>query len=539
MRAGAVVLGSLLLVVGVPRAARWVVEAREVRPPRFLTGEQCMACHNQIFSGQGEDLSIGVAWRASIMANSSRDPYWQAAVRREIMDHPRAAEEIENECSRCHMPMSNVEERVRGRLASVFAHLPVTEAETELDRLAIDGVSCTLCHQITEERLGTEESFSGGFVVDTLAMHGRIFGPFEVDGGRARIMRSATTFEPTAAPHIQTSEHCATCHVLYTHTLGPNDEVIGRLPEQTPYQEWLASDFAGVRSCQDCHMAATSDSAAITSVLGQPRPGVSRHWFVGGNFFMLRMLNRYRDALGVEALPAELEQAALLTEDFLRTETAVLTIERTAVAEGTLEIDLVVENLTGHKFPTAYPSRRAWLHVIVRDRRGGIIFESGAPRPDGSIVGNDNDDDPRRFERHHQVITSPEQVQVYESIMVTPEGVVTTGLLTGIRYVKDNRLLPRGFDKGGVPEDIAVQGWAARDDDFRAGRDRVRYRVSVEGVEGPFEVDALLWYQPISFRWANNLRAYDAFETNRFVTYFDSMADASAIVVARSVATIR
>ena len=121
-----------------------------------------------------------------------------------VVGVPRAAEEIENECSRCHMPMSNVEERVRGRLASVFAHLPVTEAETELDRLAIDGVSCTLCHQITEERLGTEESFSGGFVVDTLAMHGRIFGPFEVDGGRARIMRSATTFEPTPAPMTRT-----------------------------------------------------------------------------------------------------------------------------------------------------------------------------------------------------------------------------------------------------------------------------------------------------------------------------------------------
>lgn len=77
------------------------------------------------------------------------------------------------------------------------------------------------------------------------------------------------------------------------------------------------------------------------------------------------------------------------------------------------------------------------------------------------------------------------------------------------------------------------------DADFAGGGDRIRYRARVGGTPGPYRVIATLWYQPISFRWANNLRAYDAFETNRFVTYFDSMADASAIVVARSVATIR
>ncbi len=41
-----------------------------------------------------------------MMAHSSRDPYWQASVRREVLIRPSARFAIENECSACHMPMS-------------------------------------------------------------------------------------------------------------------------------------------------------------------------------------------------------------------------------------------------------------------------------------------------------------------------------------------------------------------------------------------------------------------------------------------------
>ena len=54
--------------------------------------------------------------------------------------------------------------------------------------------------------------------------------------------------------------------------------------------------------------------------------------------------------------------------------------------------EISIENLGGHKLPTAYPSRRVWLHLTVRDSRGNALFESGALHPDGSIEGNDNDE---------------------------------------------------------------------------------------------------------------------------------------------------
>ena len=77
-----------------------------------------------------------------------------------------------------------------------------------------------------------------------------------------------------------------------------------------------------------------------------------------------------------------------------KTQAAKVTITRVDATPDGLAIDVQVENLSGHKLPTAYPSRRAWLHFAVRDGNGRVVFESGALNPDGSIVGNDNDEDP-------------------------------------------------------------------------------------------------------------------------------------------------
>jgi hypothetical protein len=134
----------------------------------FTTSDQCMACHNGLRTPAGEDVSIGASWRASMMANSSRDPYWQAAVRREVLDHPLAAGAIQDECATCHMPMSRTEAQMSGGHGEVFEHLPVAAAAgrgSRQDRLAHDGVACSICHQITDRNLGTPASFTGGYVV--------------------------------------------------------------------------------------------------------------------------------------------------------------------------------------------------------------------------------------------------------------------------------------------------------------------------------------------------------------------------------------
>src|SRR5262249_44925279 len=144
----------------------------------------------------------------------------------------------------------------------------------------------------------------------------------------------------------------------------------------------------------------------------------------------------------VAALPQELAGAADTTQRFLESQAARIAIEGLRVESGRLVATVVVENAGGHKLPTAYPSRRAWIHVVVRDRDGRVVFESGALRPDGSVQGNDNDADPTKFEPHYTEVRSADEVQIYESILGDANGGVTTGLLTATQYLKDNRLLP-------------------------------------------------------------------------------------------------
>jgi hypothetical protein len=388
---------------------------------------------------------------------------------------------------------------------------------------------------VEKTRLGTPESFSGNLAFASLNdEHQRPeYGPFIIDHGHQRIMQSSTNgMVPQNSDHIRDSALCGSCHTLYTKALGPQGQQIGTLPEQMPYLEWLHSDYPKRQTCQSCHMPEVQEPVAVTAVYGPLRQGMHRHEFIGGNFLLQQMLNDYRGDLKTAALPQELIAASARTRDFLSSQSARVTLQNVDQASGKLSLQVHVENLTGHKLPTAYPSRRAWLHVVVQDRSGRTIFESGALNPDGSIVGNINDADPHRYEPHYREITSPRQVEIFEPILGDAHQNVTTGLLSAVGYLKDNRLLPSGFDKHSASRDIAVVGDALDDPGFTDHGSTIRYLIDTASTSGPFHVRVELWYQPIGFRWAHNLEPYQAAEPQRFVRYYESESRRSAVVLA-------
>jgi cytochrome c551/c552 len=504
----------------------------------FLTSDRCVACHNGMKSASGADFSIGLDWRTSMMANSSRDPYWHASVRRETLDHASSNAKIVDECSTCHMPVIEHDAKHQKRNTELFAHLPLRTDKSSDAKAAADGISCAVCHQISPELLGTTASYNGNFVLQVGAdgTHHES-GPFDIDPALATVMHSSTAaFLPQRGDQIRSAQLCASCHTLITRALGANGEEIGSLPEQVPYQEWLHSDYRDERTCQSCHMPAVTEPTPIARILAAPRPGAAHHEFIAANFFMQRVLEKYHDELNVNAETSELGSAAARTVEYLQSKAARLSVSEPQVTSGRLSVKVTVQNLGGHKLPTAFPSRRAWLHLTVTDRAGHAVFESGALRENGSIVGNDNDDDASRFEPHHRVIHSPDEVQIYESILGDAGGHVTTGLLSATGYLKDNRLLPKGFDKTTAVPEIAVHGDALDDPGFTDAGDEVRYLIDLHAAPGPYSITAELWYEPVGFRWANNLKPYSAPEPRRFVEQYEATAqDAAAKMVSATV----
>jgi hypothetical protein len=180
--------------------------------------------------------------------------------------------------------------------------------------------------------------------------------------------------------------------------------------------------------------------------------------------------------------------------------------------------------------PTGFPARRAWIHLAATDGGGETIFESGRPQEDGSIDGGAADGDPAAYEPHYDLITDADQVQIYESVMENSEGEVTYTLLHGATYVKDNRLLPDGFEKASALGDTAVHGSAAEDATFVGGSDRITYRIDVSEHTGPYAVSARLLYQSVSFRFAMDLFAEEGPLAERIAGYYES-ADRTPVVI--------
>ena len=333
-----------------------------------------------------------------------------------------------------------------GAEGEVLSRLPFN-SDKKQNGEAEDGVTCSVCHQISARRSSARKrAINGGFVVDPPQPGNDRpeYGPFVITDGRTRIMQSSTGgFRPTHGDHIRDSALCGSCHTLATDGAGSRRPEGRHVPRADALRRVAAQRLPQEHSCQKCHMPEVPGKAPITAVLGELRTGVRLHTFVGGNFFMLKMLNRYRDDLSVAALPQELTAAAEVTRAFLQTEAAHVTVEQCqcharSCRRPTSRLRTLPDTSCPRPILRAAPgctsgARSQWPHRVRIGRAESATAPSRATTtmPTRSAI-----------EPHYREITSAEQVQIYESIMEDQHGNVTTGLLSAVGYLKDNRLLP-------------------------------------------------------------------------------------------------
>jgi hypothetical protein len=506
------------LGTGLGPGPRWRGPVRPTaRNEVFATGDGCAMCHSlapkalAMRSPTGDDVSPHGLWRASVMANSFRDPYWRASVKMEALAEPERAAEIEAQCLRCHAPMHHHSRRLGGLD-------PVGVEAAAADPMAKDGVSCTVCHQIQPDGLGQETSWAGK---PRIGRDRSIFGPYVEP--LVEPMEFNANYTPKHGPHVQQSALCATCHTLHTDYQGE------RFPEQTPYLEWRNSVFSDEggsnpesRTCQQCHMAELPPTRIARNPAGDDfvipvRDPYRGHTFVGGNAFLLDMLAKHRDELGVTAPAAALQRNAQASRQLLAERTVDVQISELERRDGKLWFSVRVENKTGHKFPTGYPARRAWLHVLVRCGERSM-FDSGGYTRDGRIL---DIGDPLTHE-HHTLVTEPSQVVVWEMVAGDAEGQPTTHLTRMTQRLKDTRLLPKGWRRDGPHAAETAPIGIGNDFDFTAGGDTVHYSVDFP-ANAPFgSVVAWVRYQTIPPHWVEPMRALDAPECKSFVAMYDA-----------------
>ncbi|MDO8938635.1 MAG: multiheme c-type cytochrome [Methylicorpusculum sp.] len=470
----------------------------------FSGSANCTMCHNGLTDQNGQDVSIETDWSSTMMANSARDPFWRAKVRSELNRNPHLADIINDKCSRCHAPMANFEAKQAGEPFEILNNGFLNAGHPRHDE-ALNGVSCTLCHQIKNStNLGTLARFTGRYEIDGSKT---IYGPYDNLFPNPMIMN--TGYTPTFSAHVKSSKLCATCHNLKTPFVDEFGNILSttpesEFPEQMPYTEWEQSSYASTnpKSCQQCHMSRANGVAISNRPMWlQGRDDFAIHEFVGANRLMLDVFDKNKQQLGI--LSTNFAETLSKTQSMLSSAASISPVIHSLVSN-TLDFKLKVNSNTGHKLPSAYPSRRVILHVTVKDGQGNIVFESGKVNANGSVNGVDADEDRTVFEPHYELITSPEQVQVYEAVMGDNQNQVTYTLLRGMTYLKDNRLLPQGFNKATAPADVRVAGDALTDPDFVGGSDEISYRIS--GLSGAnYSVEAELLHQPLAYSFAQDL----------------------------------
>lgn len=500
----------------------------------------CSRCHTGLKDAEGEDISFDNLWRTSMMANAARDPYWLATVSSEVQMNPGLKDMIEDKCAVCHMPLARFDAHVRGNSTNILGD-GFADPGNKLHDLAIDGVSCNICHQIMPDNFKKPESFSGSYIIDkeNREWGGRVsYGPFPVKEKMAKLMVQFSGYLPVQSDHVTDPALCATCHTLYTPYLNHNGEIAGTFPEQTVYQEWENSSYADKKTCLDCHMPIVDGGVAHSSIIGDTHEYLHKHTFTGANAFMLKMLKVNADELNVTAEDRHLDSTLAGITEQLQNSAGTVKVEEVTIFGGKLVARVAVTSAVGHKFPSGFPSRRLWLHFTVTDAKDKIIFDSGEVNANGLIVDNDNDADAALYEPHYRMINRQDQVQIYEAILQNTDAEVTTNVLRASGYHKDNRLLPIGFNLKSVDPDISPHGFAVGDSDFAAGNDRLTYLVEVNDASGPFTVKVELLYQSIGYRWAENLRSYNTELTERFIGFYDAIDNLPVMVSSATVKTI-
>ena len=538
-------------------------------PEEFVTADQCANCHdatgtlaglvpNMIFGAQSStpaNLSQFGEWRYSMMGLAGRDPIFfaqldtESTLHRHLAGHADGAAFVQDFCLRCHGVMGQRQFHIdKGNGPNtLLTRAVLQDPKSKYGALARDGVSCAVCHHMTDDKLADPSTDTGLFNVGPAS---EVYGPFPSDSVIPIPMQNAEGITPKEGAQVQNPSLCASCHTILLPVFDANgNRVIENGEpkseyEQTTFFEWLNSGFI-IIPCQQCHMPDSYQGNPLqfkianieddtfpavpehgpstrlpdADLMLESRSPYRRHQLLGINLFALEMFDQFRAELGLFKFDPNLPNP--LAKQIFSQKTAVaeaVTQAQTSTAEvtvmsatrmgATLQADVQVQNLAGHNFPSGVSFRRAFLSFQVLDAGGNVLWASGNTNSDGVIVDNAGNPLPteffsatqQNFQPHFWTdnpITSDSQVEIYEELATDPQGLLTTSFLSLDHKVKDNRIQPMGRSFNGPNAAITAPVGTGSDPSYKngCGCSMVRYEVPLPA--NAVAVSATLYYQSI------------------------------------------
>jgi Flp pilus assembly protein TadD len=336
----------------------------------FFPAARCAKCHRDSHE----------QWAESLHRNAGREPFYKESS--DILQRTRGVE-FTRHCESCHAPVA----LLSGALAG---------GSREPRALDDEGVTCTVCHSITEARAeGT-----GSYTLRRPALLERedgtpVFGDVpdeailaDVPGHRRALMR----------PVLKTPEFCASCHKSVAPPGLNNYKFIRGF---SAYDEWQQSGASRETvspfyrrerraDCRACHMPAAdaaSDLAAKEGVIASHRwPGANTATplFYGQQRQVEETVAFLKDeVLGVDIFAVRREATGEL---FAALEQAAENRVALHPGEG-LCVEVVVANRkAGHSFPPELRDMyEPWVEFEALDASGNTLFHSGFVRPDRTL----------------------------------------------------------------------------------------------------------------------------------------------------------
>lgn len=341
---------------------------------QFIPASRCLNCHQDTHQ----------AWSESLHRNAAREPFYRESA--DILLKTRGIE-FTRHCESCHTPValfSGALSKTSGKTAAPF---------TPLDD---EGVTCTVCHSITEARLdGT-----GSYTIRRPALLARedgspIYGDFtdrqilaDVPAHKRAVMR----------PLLRQPEFCATCHKV---DAPPSLNGYKNIRGFSAYDEWQQSGASRESvtpfyprservDCRSCHMPKVDSANDRAAKQGR----IASHRWLGANTAAPLFYGQTKQSEFTE----KFLQADVLDIDIFAIKREV-SGELIAPLAPSLEncfaplpneeitAEVVISNRNAaHSFPPEVRDLyEAWVEFEVRDANGKAIYHSGFLKPDGML----------------------------------------------------------------------------------------------------------------------------------------------------------